>query len=107
MGSKTLVDKILESRKLTESSSTPEIGTGAVVINVENSAYAMNQISNAYTVGELRDVLSRFDEDDWVFLLFDRGYTYGTLCDSDFRRYHFDVIKGDDGDEDEEDWVKG
>lgn len=37
--------------------------------------------SGALTVGDLREYLEKYDEDDFVVISHDRGLTFGTLYD--------------------------
>ena len=52
----------------------------AVVVEVSRDGYSIGQVfKDAMTVGELKEVLSYYDEDLPVVLSHDNGYTYGTL----------------------------
>ena len=48
-------------------------------INAEREGYAIDQIHNTMTVGDLISYLEQFDEDTPVYLKHDNGYTYGGI----------------------------
>ena len=55
----------------------------AIFIDGRREAYCPNQCYNTMSVGELKEFLEQFDDDDEVFLRNDNGYTYGSInCDS-------------------------
>lgn len=52
----------------------------AVVFEAERNGYAIEQIADgALTVGELREMLEFYDDDNLVVISHDSGYTYGSL----------------------------
>ena len=75
-------------RKVSESVG-PNDGDRVVVINAENTGYTIDQVKHAITVGELKSLLNYYDSDMQVYLSFDRGYTYGTIDDSDISEYAY------------------
>ena len=56
----------------------------ALFINAERQGYAIDQIRNTMTVGELISYLEQFEEDTPVYLKHDRGYTYGAITWNSF-----------------------
>ena len=65
-------------------------------INAEREGYAIDQIRNTMTVGELICYLEQFDEDTPVYLKHDRGYTFGAIKES---RFEDEEVEGDDDEE--------
>lgn len=65
-----------------------------LTINGRRDGYALDQIENTMTVGELMNLLSDYDEDTPVMINNDNGYTYGAVRWDSFREEY---------DEDEED----
>ena len=57
----------------------------ALFINAERQGYAIDQIRNTMTVGELISYLEQFEEDTPVILSHDNGYTFGGINFGDFR----------------------
>lgn len=53
-------------------------------IEGRREGYTAEQISHTFTVGELIDYLSQFDEDMPVYLNNDNGYTYGSITETSF-----------------------
>lgn len=52
----------------------------AIAFEASRSGYAIDQIADgAMTVGELIDILSKYDEDMLFVLSHDNGYTYGSI----------------------------
>ena len=51
----------------------------ALVFEASRTGYGINQIQNAFTVGQLREMLEGLEDDMIVILSHDNGYTYGTL----------------------------
>lgn len=56
-----------------------------LTINGAREGYAIDQINNTMTVGELINFLSDYDEDTKVMINNDNGYTYGSIRLSSFR----------------------
>ena len=55
----------------------------AIFIDGRRDAYSPAQCGDTMTVGELKEFLEQFNDDDEVFLRNDKGYTYGSItCDS-------------------------
>lgn len=54
----------------------------AIVFEARRDAYSIGQLEGNYrtmTVGELRELLEDFEDNDLVVLSHDSGYTYGSL----------------------------
>jgi len=59
----------------------------AVVFDARHEAYSIQDIADeAMTVGELRNVLRNYDDDDLVILSYDNGYTFGSLHEGEIER---------------------
>lgn len=56
----------------------------AIIIETFRKGYGLNQIRKTMTVGELISFLGDYDEDQPIYLSFDRGYTYGGITESMF-----------------------
>lgn len=55
----------------------------AIFIDGRRDAYSPAQCGGTMTVGELKEFLEQFNDADEVFLINDKGYTYGIIdCDS-------------------------
>ena len=55
----------------------------AIFIDGRRDAYSPAQCDYTMTVGELKEMLEQFNDDDKIFLSNDNGYTYGSItCDS-------------------------
>ncbi|MBR6931095.1 MAG: hypothetical protein IKH61_12855 [Bacteroidales bacterium] len=71
----------------------------ALVIETRREVYSMRQAVNEYrdtmTVGQLKALLEDLclDDDTPIYTSHDNGYTYGTVCMSDFETQTLD---GDD-----------
>jgi len=50
-----------------------------LVFEAQREGYSIDQVGNAVTVRELRDLLEDMDDDMEIILSHDNGYTYGTL----------------------------
>lgn len=48
-----------------------------LVLEVSREGYAVDQIRNTVTVGELISVLEQYDDDTPIYVSHDNGYTYG------------------------------
>ena len=55
-----------------------------VIINARRNGYDIGQCGHTMTVGELIDFLQNFDEDRFVYLSHDNGYTFGSIREDDF-----------------------
>ena len=53
-------------------------------IEGRRNGYGVGQCGKTFTVGELADYLSGFDENRPVYLINDNGYTYGNIDDRSF-----------------------
>lgn len=51
----------------------------ALVFEARRDGYGIDQIRNAMTVGELRELLDGLDDDVMIICSHDNGYTYGSL----------------------------
>ena len=56
-----------------------------IIIETTREGYALDQIRKTMTVGELLEVLQDYDEDQKIYLSFDRGYTYGGITECRIR----------------------
>ena len=62
-----------------------------ITLETRRTGYSVDQVvDKTITVGELRDYLENFDEDDFVMFSNDNGYTFGELTDSMVTVYEFD-----------------
>ena len=50
-------------------------------ISARREGYAVDQISNTMTVGELKRLLEDYDEDMEVYIRNDNGYNYGGITE--------------------------
>ena len=57
----------------------------ALIMEAERTGYAVDQIRQTMTVGELIAFLSDFDEDMPIYTSQDNGYTYGGIEYENFR----------------------
>ena len=57
----------------------------ALIMEAERTGYAIDQIHETMTVGELIAFLSDFDEDTPIYTSQDDGYTYGGIRHGSFR----------------------
>lgn len=55
-----------------------------IFLDTKHEGYGPDQCRTTMTVGELIRFLEDFDEDLPVYLRNDRGYTYGSILESDF-----------------------
>ena len=53
----------------------------ALVFEASRDGYAIDQLDNVMTVGELRRLLEDYDDDTLFVLSHDRGYTYGSISE--------------------------
>ena len=68
-------------------------------IDAQREGYAIDQVRQTMTVGELIDYLEQFSEDTQVFLRHDGGYTYGGINPFSFSD---ETLEGEEDDEEEE-----
>lgn len=61
------------------------------------NGYSIEQCEKTFTVSELIDFLSEFDEDIPIYLSNDRGYTFGNIDDLSFE---LEEVEGEMEDED-------
>ena len=62
----------------------------AIFIDGRRDAYSPAQCGDTMTVGELKEMLEQFNDDDKIFLSNDSGYTYGSITDSSFESGKYD-----------------
>lgn len=55
----------------------------ALFIAGKREGYSVDQCGRTFTVGELIEILSAFDEDTPIYLRNDGGYTYGSITELD------------------------
>ena len=68
-------------------------------ISARREGYAVDQISNTMTVGELIRLLEDYDEDMEVYISNDNGYTYGGIIEG---RIDMEYAEEEEEEEDEE-----
>lgn len=56
----------------------------AIIIETFREGYGLDQVRKTMTVGELIGFLGDYDEDQPIYLSFDRGYTYGGITEGMF-----------------------
>lgn len=56
-----------------------------VLLETRREGYSTSQITHTFTVGELINELSCYDEDALIMFSNDGGYTYGSITSGDFR----------------------
>lgn len=74
------------------------MGRKVLTIDGRREGYAIDQIDETMTVGELINQLQQYDENMLVMLNNDNGYTYGSITWSSF-----EVEEEDDDDFEDED----
>ena len=62
----------------------------AIFIDGRRDGYSPAQCGNTMTVGELKEFLGQFNDEDEVFLMNNNGYTYGSITDSSFESGKYD-----------------
>lgn len=62
----------------------------AIIINTQREGYSPEQVSNTVSVGELKELLEQFDEEDYIYLSFDNGYTFGGITQWQINEEYFD-----------------
>ena len=71
-----------------------------ITLETKRTGYSVNQVvDKTITVGELRDYLEEFDEDDFIMFSNDNGYTFGEITDNAISVYEYD--------EEEERYIRG
>ena len=68
-------------------------------ISARREGYAVDQISNTMTVGELIRLLEDYDEDMEVYISNDNGYAYGGITEG---RIDMEYAEEEEEEEDEE-----
>ena len=63
----------------------------AIFIEGRRDGYHPEQCDYIITVGELKEMLEQFNDDDKIFLSNDNGYTYGSITDSSFESGKYDL----------------
>ena len=61
----------------------------AIFIEGRRDGYHPGQCDYTMTVGELKEMLEQFNDDDKIFLSNDNGYTYGSITDSSFESFKY------------------
>lgn len=74
------------------------MGKEYLTIDGRREGYALDQIANTMTIGELIRELEGYDEDMLVAINNDNGYTYGSITWSSFR------VEEDEDEEEEDEW---
>lgn len=59
-------------------------------IEGRRNGYSTDQCGRTFTVKELIEWLDQYEDDTEVFLINDRGYTYGNINESSFEEYYED-----------------
>ena len=62
----------------------------AIFIDGRRHGYCPAQCGATMTVGELKEFLEQFNDEDEVFLMNNNGYTYGSITDSSFESGKYD-----------------
>lgn len=57
--------------------------TKALFISTNRDGYAPSQCGKTLTVGELKELLDNYDDDEPVYFKNDNGYTYGSISEDD------------------------
>ena len=65
-------------------------GDVLLLINGNRDGYSPEQCDPTMTVGELKALLEDYDDDAFVMLINDNGYTYGSVGYEDIRDAVFD-----------------
>ena len=55
-----------------------------IIINAKRNGYGPDQCGRTMTVAELISMLNEYEDDEKIYLSHDRGYTYGSITESDF-----------------------
>lgn len=55
----------------------------ALFINTSRNGYAPDQCGKTLTVGELKELLEAYDDNEPVYFKNDNGYTYGSISEDD------------------------
>ena len=71
-----------------------------VIIEVNRTGYATDQIDNTMTVSHLIEVLEQFESDALVYMSHDNGYIFGGINEWDFKE---EELEDDEWDFEEED----
>lgn len=72
------------------------MGRTAVVFEASRDGYTIGQVADdAMTVGQLRAILSQYDDDELFILSHDQGYTYGSV--NDYEIEHYEETDPDEG----------
>lgn len=65
-----------------------------IIIEAQREGYSIDQLYRTMTVGELKQVLSDYDEDTPIYFSHDNGYTYGSL-----KEENIDIRYDDEGED--------
>lgn len=71
-------------------------------VYIEGTRDCYSPQGETMTIGELKKILSEYDDNQKVYLRHDNGYTYGTISEDDFMECPSED-KGYDDEEDDED----
>lgn len=85
-----------EGRKAWQKEQRETTNMNKLLLEANREGYGLDQIRSTMTVGELIAFLSDYDEDTEIYISNDRGYTYGSITESDFRE------AAEEGEEDDE-----
>lgn len=61
-----------------------------LLLNAMREGYAVNQVHETMTAGELIGFLEQFDEGTPIYLSHDDGYTYGGITETRFEEAELD-----------------
>ena len=62
----------------------------AIFIDGRRDGYSPAQCGNTMTVGELKEFLNNFVDDDEIFIINNNGYTYGRIDFDSFESGEYD-----------------
>lgn len=63
-----------------------------ITLDVEVCCYSPSQsIDDAISIGELKEILDEYDEDDKIMLRFSNGYSFGNISEDDFRERFYEM----------------
>ena len=71
-------------------------GDVLLLINGNRDGYAPEQCDPTMTVGELKALLEDYDDNAYVMLINDNGYTYGSISYDDIREEVFEEEEYED-----------
>lgn len=65
-------------------------------IEGRRNGYSPEQCGETMTVREMIEWLEQFDDETQLFLINDRGYTYGSITESSFQEEEIEDEEGED-----------